>query len=174
MALFFSIGVFSVPGLQSKLGDGPLHHEKARGCFFHPRAPLFHAGEPKLSPTTRPSAALRQPGFRKTAEEQAKQTQALHHELAASSRISRCHSAMRGEMNCIRALSCTKATRKLLQPRASNVENDLIWPLVLNPSRLRGGAGGSWREVFQDKNLPLAKKKRNNRWCLFDAPFEEP
>lgn len=145
MAFFFSIGFFSVPGLQSKLGDGPLHHEKARGCFFYPRAPLFHAGEPKLSPTTRPSAALRQPGFRKTAEEQAKQTQALHHELAASSRISRCHSAMRGEMNCIRALSCTQTTSKLLQPRASNVENDFNMATGSKSFSAARGSGGSWR-----------------------------
>ena len=36
VSLFSSVSVYSVPGLQTKLRDGPLHNEKARGFFFDP------------------------------------------------------------------------------------------------------------------------------------------
>ena len=33
---FSSVSVYNGFGLRNKLRDGPLHNEKARGCFFSP------------------------------------------------------------------------------------------------------------------------------------------
>ena len=42
---FSSVSVYNGFGLRNKLRDGPLHNEKAQGCFFSPNVKRHVLGE---------------------------------------------------------------------------------------------------------------------------------
>ena len=60
---FPSVSVYNGFGLRNKLRDGPLHNEKARGCFFSPCGVWYLvAGVLTLEPKNK-SPVVRPQGF---------------------------------------------------------------------------------------------------------------